>query len=116
LAGVREVAVEPPRGAAVIPARGERIARTRAGITIAGTVHYSDQLQVLVKWDDGRSSSLRVDRDRFEIVGNKATRVVGSPRAADTDAPLSRDDSSTEDGAGGPVPGSRNVEARPEVA
>jgi hypothetical protein len=28
-------------------------------------VHYADQLQVLVKWDDGSSSSLRVGRDRI---------------------------------------------------
>jgi hypothetical protein len=35
------------------------------GVARSGTVHYSDELQVLVKWDDGSSSSLRVGRDRI---------------------------------------------------
>lgn len=48
-----------------IPNRGDRIERTRIGVTGRGTVHYADQLQILVKWDDGRSSSLRVGRDQF---------------------------------------------------
>ena len=29
------------------------------GVRVRGTVFYSDQLQILVKWDDGRSESLR---------------------------------------------------------
>jgi hypothetical protein len=29
------------------------------GVAVRGTVFYSDQLQLLVKWDDGRSGSLR---------------------------------------------------------
>jgi hypothetical protein len=49
-----------------IPQRGDRIKRVRAGVSVLGTVHYSDQLQILVKWDDGSSSSLRVGgRDHF---------------------------------------------------
>ena len=47
---------------------GDRIELVRAGVTSRGRVHYADHLQVLVKWDDGRSSSLRVDRDRFRIL------------------------------------------------
>ena len=42
-----------------IPAIGDRVERRRAG----------DQLQILVKWDDGSSSSLRVDRDAFRNLG-----------------------------------------------
>jgi hypothetical protein len=51
-----------------IPVPGTRIVRRVAGVSTAGTVHYADHLQVLVKWDDGRSSSLRVGRDSFDVV------------------------------------------------
>jgi hypothetical protein len=33
-----------------------------------GTVFYSDELQILVKWDSGKSTSLRPGTDRFKIV------------------------------------------------
>jgi len=37
--------------------------------TRAGTVHYLDDLQILVKWDDGFSESLRGEfADRFRIL------------------------------------------------
>jgi hypothetical protein len=48
-----------------VPRVGERIERWVGGLARVGTVHYSDDLQVLVKWDDGSSSSLRVGRDRI---------------------------------------------------
>jgi len=51
-----------------IPSKGDRIEIIRNGISLRGTVFYSDQLQILVKWDNGRSSSLRVGSDRFAIV------------------------------------------------
>jgi len=35
------------------------------GVVRHGYVWYADELQVLVKWDDGSSSSLRVGRDRI---------------------------------------------------
>ena len=43
------------------PNRGDRIEllQRRLGVPVRGTVLYSDQLQMLVKWDDGRSGSLR---------------------------------------------------------
>ena len=51
-----------------IPSKGDRIEIRRNGISLRGTVFHSDQLQILVKWDNGRSSSLRVGSDRFAIV------------------------------------------------
>jgi hypothetical protein len=53
------------RRGAWVPRAGERIERWVGGVARPGTVHYSDELQVLVKWDDGSSSSLRVGRDRI---------------------------------------------------
>jgi hypothetical protein len=51
-----------------IPTKGDRIEQTNLGIRRAGVVWYADQLQVLVEWDDGRSSSLRIGRDGFRII------------------------------------------------
>jgi hypothetical protein len=50
-----------------IPSRGERLERRRFGVALRGTVLYSDQVQVLVKWDDGRSSSLRLGVDDVDL-------------------------------------------------
>jgi hypothetical protein len=52
----------------VIPSIGDRVERRRAGVTQFGTVHYADQIQVLVKWDDGCSSSLRLDREQLRVI------------------------------------------------
>jgi hypothetical protein len=56
-----------------LPSKGERIEllRPRLGIRVRGTVFYADQLQILVKWDDGRSESLRPGVDRFRIVAGE---------------------------------------------
>ena len=56
-------------GNAGIPVRGDRIEMRRDGAPVRGTVHYADQLQILVKWDDGSSDSLRVGEAPFAIVG-----------------------------------------------
>ena len=58
-----------------IPSKGERIEVRRTGISVRGTVFYSDQLQILVKWDNGRSSSLRVGSDRFAVVDRMSGRL-----------------------------------------
>jgi len=61
-----QVEIRAPRArAAWVPRVGERVERWVGGVARSGTVHYSDELQVLVKWDDGSSSSLRVGRDRI---------------------------------------------------
>jgi len=51
-----------------VPAIGGRVERVQGDVLQRGTVWYADDLQVLVKWDDGSSSSLRVGRDGFRIV------------------------------------------------
>jgi len=47
----------------------------RSGIERSGTVQYSDHLQVLVKWDDGSSSSLpmRLARQRLLTIADEVT-------------------------------------------
>ena len=53
------------------PRKGDRIELIlpRLGTTRRGTVFYVDELQILVKWDDGRSEGLRPNvADRFRIV------------------------------------------------
>jgi hypothetical protein len=62
-----------------LPNKDERIEllHKETGIRLRGTVFYSDQLQILVKWDNGRSQSLRVGSDRFRIIdgnGEEGTR------------------------------------------
>jgi hypothetical protein len=52
---------------AQIPSKGDQVEQIRAGVNRLGSVWYADQLQVLVKWEDGSSSSLRLGRDRFCI-------------------------------------------------
>ena len=49
------------------PSIGTRVelVDTQLGVRLRGTVYYSDRLQVLVKWDNGRSQSLRPGVDHF---------------------------------------------------
>jgi hypothetical protein len=51
-----------------LPAIGGRVEIQRTSVLLRGTVYYVDSLQVLVKWDDRSSSSLRVGRDDFRII------------------------------------------------
>jgi hypothetical protein len=63
-------------GASIDPRRrrtackGDRIERVPPtfGVLPRGTVHYVDDWQILVKWDDGRSESLRPSSGAFRIV------------------------------------------------
>jgi hypothetical protein len=55
--------------------KGDRIELVlpRLGILTRGTVYYVDDLQILVKWDDGRSENLRPSfADRFRIIERRA--------------------------------------------
>ena len=53
-----------------IPNRGDRIEllRPHLGVRMRGIVFYADQLQILVKWDDGRSQSFRAGAQPFRII------------------------------------------------
>jgi uncharacterized protein DUF4314 len=54
----------------LVPKKGDRIelVRSRAGVHARGTVYHVDQVQILVKWDDGRSEALRPGVDRFKVI------------------------------------------------
>ena len=56
----------------VVPAPGDRIdvCIPRLSGQRQGTIEYLDELQILVKWDDGTSGSLRrgVSEDRFRVL------------------------------------------------
>jgi hypothetical protein len=53
-----------------IPKKGDRVERLdpRTGVQSSGTVFHVDQVQILVKWDDGLSGSLRPGVDSFRII------------------------------------------------
>jgi hypothetical protein len=62
----------PLEGSGPIPSKGDRVELLRAvtgvRVRLLGTVFYADHVQILVKWDDGRSQSLRPGVDPFRIV------------------------------------------------
>jgi hypothetical protein len=76
----------------VIPSKGDRIEHRRLGVSRRGRVWYSDQLQMLVKWDDGTSSSLRIGEIVFHLLDDEVapytapTRNSPSVRAPDEKA------------------------------
>jgi len=55
------------RGNHKIPDKGDQVEQRQMGVSRLGVVWYADQLQVLVKWQDGSSNSLRAGRDQFSI-------------------------------------------------
>jgi hypothetical protein len=66
--------MRPDDGHHKVPSIGDRVERRRAGVAQRGTVHYADELQMLVKWDDGSSSSLRVGQVQIRILGHQRER------------------------------------------
>jgi hypothetical protein len=64
-----------------IPSKGERVELRRGGIRKAGTVWYADQLQVLVKWDDGQSSSLRRDSAHLRTLVDEKSSLAAEKRS-----------------------------------
>jgi hypothetical protein len=65
-----------------IPSIGERVAQVRLGVQRTGTVWYSDQLQVLVRWDEGTSSSLRLGSEELYVLRAPEPEAVGEPSKA----------------------------------
>ena len=63
------------RGNHEIPDKGDQVEQRHMGVSRVGVVWYADQLQILVKWQDGKSSSLRLGRDQFSI-GRLATKML----------------------------------------
>jgi hypothetical protein len=51
-----------------LPMKGDKVERIRNGVTVRGKICYADELQVLVQWDNGSSSSLRVDKGELRSV------------------------------------------------
>ena len=68
---MRQNAAQSHEGHGRIPQKGDRIEllQPRTGVRCRGTVYHVDQVQILVKWDDGRSESLRSDVKLFRIIG-----------------------------------------------
>jgi hypothetical protein len=62
----------PLEGNGPLPSKGDRVELLRAltGVHVRrlGTVFYVDQVQILVKWDDGGSESLKPGVDAFRII------------------------------------------------
>ena len=65
-------------GSEVIPSKGDRVRQFRTGLTREGYVWYADQLQVLVKWDEGASSSLRRGGDSFAVASSNGASANGA--------------------------------------
>jgi hypothetical protein len=51
----------------IVPSRGDEIEVRRTGVNRHGRVQYADHVQILVKWNDGGSSSLRLGQTPFEV-------------------------------------------------
>jgi hypothetical protein len=65
-----------------IPSKGDQVEQRLMGVTRRGYVWYADQLQILVKWEDGKSSSLRLGSDLLYI----ATHAGEAPRREEESA------------------------------
>jgi len=61
-----------------VPSKGDRVERVRpgTGLAVRGTVFHVDRFQILVKWDDGRSASLRPG-ETFRIVDEEYSPADG---------------------------------------
>ena len=57
-----------------IPSKGDRVEQHRMGVIRHGYVWYADHLQVLVKWEDCESSSLRLGWDYIATAAGQAAR------------------------------------------
>ena len=67
--------VTPSKRLEYMPGKGERLERRGLGLTLRGTVLYVDRVQVLVKWDNGQSSSLRLGVDDLDVIYAEVSSV-----------------------------------------
>ena len=65
--------IESSKRTTYIPSKGDRLELRKLGLILRGTVLYADQVQVLVKWDNGRSSSLRAGVDDRNVTYAEVT-------------------------------------------
>jgi hypothetical protein len=66
----READVDDEEPNTVVPSKGDRVEllERRSSVAIRGTVEYANDLQILVNWDDGHSSSLWIGVDHFRVI------------------------------------------------
>ena len=70
-----------------IPSKGDRVEQHRTGVIRHGHVWYADQLQVLVKWEDGKSNSLRLGCGYIATAAGQAARSEEEVAEADLPEP-----------------------------
>jgi hypothetical protein len=71
--------IESSKSTNYIPSKGDRLELRKLGLILRGTVLYADQVQVLVKWDNGRSSSLRLGVDDLAVTYAEVTAHALAP-------------------------------------
>jgi len=58
-----------------VPVIGDRIEMTRGDTTLRGVVEHAENDCVLVRWDEGGASTIRVDRSPPRVLGHYGTSL-----------------------------------------